>query len=208
MSSSLYAYNRYNLRKEQGLCVTCGKVKPVEGKTQCQACKDRNANYQKKSRKMFDELGLCVRCGKEKQAIGFKMCPECIEKSNEINRKSVRRTGGLEKKYKHRKKKGICVSCGNPAAEGRVRCESCIEKHKAYQKKYELKKKFGKASRSDRYSLGLCYLCGNPLDTDKRFCSKCCDMAIKNVKSNWKKDYSQHTWSKDNNLVFGGVNNG
>ena len=94
---------RYDMLKEKNLCVCCGKVPPLEGKTRCQACTDASNEKRRKRRaeaslderryinqirmeKAYKrrierfERGVCTECGKVKPNPGKRMCPACWAK--------------------------------------------------------------------------------------------------------------------------------
>lgn len=62
-------------RKAAGLCTSCGKCQPKEGRAKCQACMDREVKYvqtyvTKWPQARFDEMwrlqgGLCAICKKQ-----------------------------------------------------------------------------------------------------------------------------------------------
>jgi predicted nucleic acid-binding Zn ribbon protein len=87
--------------------------------------------------------------------------------------------------YYYRKRHGLCVQCGEPAAPGRVRCLNCLDavnvacmitrsrwtddrKKKEKEKLTEQKK-----MRRVRYrEEGRCVICGKPADPGRRMCKK------------------------------------
>ena len=58
-----------------------------------------------------------------------------------------------KERYQYLKAQGLCVSCGNKAAEGKARCEECLNK--------DTERHFAKRSRYK--SEGLCTQCGDKL---------------------------------------------
>lgn len=77
-------------RKAAGLCTTCGKHPPKEGRLQCEACLARYRRYCEKSRRkrgvlpkdMIFNKSRCCRCMREVPLVsGKKMCPECYKKA-------------------------------------------------------------------------------------------------------------------------------
>lgn len=77
-------------RKVAGLCTTCGKRPPKEGRLQCEACLARYRGYCEKSRRkrgvlpkdMVFDKSRCCRCMREVPLVsGKKMCPECYKKA-------------------------------------------------------------------------------------------------------------------------------
>ena len=55
-----------------------------------------------------------------------------------------------KERYEARKAAGLCVLCGKPAAEGKVKCAECTEKEKKYNKEL----------REWRKSINICTACG------------------------------------------------
>lgn len=103
----------------QGLCGTCGRLPCLEGKTDCQCCRDRRAARQreryaaaKKSgvelraakREKFKELGLCSRCGNREPVAGRLTCKECLDKIHAYHQSL------LTEIYQHYGNR--CVCCG------------------------------------------------------------------------------------------------
>lgn len=77
-------------RKAAGLCTTCGKRPPKEGRLQCETCSARYKRYNEKSRRKRGVLpkdmvfngSRCCRCMREVPLVsGKKMCPECYKKA-------------------------------------------------------------------------------------------------------------------------------
>lgn len=200
----------YNLRKENHLCVKCGK--PNDSTTVCCSnCREKINKYGRESRLFFKENGICPRCRKNRI---FKNENECVEC----------RAGHLTFYYEHRKNndgyknnksiygkevrqqctsQGICVMCRkNKAIPGKTKCMRCTQKYNAYFRKYYERDKItsGELTRHERVENGLCYYCGEKIDViGKRACSKCC------------KEYSTHFnqeirpanyWKNDNAMVF------
>lgn len=88
----------YYGKKEEGLCVNCGKKKAYNGSVFCyecmlrskRVCKEYETNVRKKYCK---EIGLCTRCGAERVP-GRTVCAECLKKMQEcieINRKNAKK---------------------------------------------------------------------------------------------------------------------
>ena len=77
----------YKERKEQGICVTCGKHEAQTGKVRCGKClaKDRRMHIKKARAEgvlphsMLGNGEYCYTCGKP--ANGAKLCPKCLETS-------------------------------------------------------------------------------------------------------------------------------
>lgn len=68
-----------------------------------------------------------------------------------------------KEKYDMRKAAGLCVSCGKPAAEGKVICGECADKRNKYKKElYEWRKSIGictQCGKNPAYKGGMCLVC-------------------------------------------------
>ena len=77
----------YYDRKENGLCVRCGKKEATVGTT-CLECyvkhKRSRDDWRRRSGtvKGYAEAGLCIRCGAVPEA-GRNLCPFCLQKQRE-----------------------------------------------------------------------------------------------------------------------------
>ncbi len=79
---------RYHEKKEQGLCVRCGKRKFESGRTLCTICLYKKQRYEQESRERKGiEIprservanGLCYTCGNPLDRDG-RICVSCAEK--------------------------------------------------------------------------------------------------------------------------------
>jgi NMD protein affecting ribosome stability and mRNA decay len=68
-------------RKEQGLCVECGKVNDRQRKLLCQSCQDKMVERRRQEREHRKELELCPQCGNPVDKEGYITCTACIEKA-------------------------------------------------------------------------------------------------------------------------------
>lgn len=80
--------------------------------------------------------GRCVQCAQPAFA-GRTMCAECLYKLTlrNIGRKlsedqKVQVYKAHRESYWARKASGLCVTCGKPAVQGRVRCMECLLKNR------------------------------------------------------------------------------
>ena len=194
----------YDRRKEQGICVLCGKEKPKEGYVCCEQCKEKQKIYQRETREYYRNLGICTRCGKNKLFGEEKECPECVAKMYELNLK-YKENGKFdyrEWRRKHMvslKEKGLCVSCGrSKAKEGRASCEYCLIKNRERSREYRMKKNETGISRSERASYGLCYFCGKEIGGNGRICKNCSEKAIVKL----PKKNQNEIWKNQNKILF------
>lgn len=80
--------NRRQKLREAGLCTSCGKRKPADGKVQCKLCRNRHNTIARERRRRqgvisFDERGngvYCLRCCKPVETEGEKFCTSCYSK--------------------------------------------------------------------------------------------------------------------------------
>lgn len=122
----------YASRKENGLCVKCGKPND-NGKVLCDYC----TIYNRKYNKIKKSNNQCLQCG-EPISNHATYCKTCRKKNQTEYRKSL---------YNNRKENGLCTRCGKPNNnQPKLTCTICEE----YQR--ELKATYNKS--------GVCDLCG------------------------------------------------
>lgn len=170
--------NTYQNRKENGLCVRCGKCTPEKGKVMCAECSKKQNVYQKKMRDFRKKLGFCPRCGKNKLFGEENACPECNAKEY-VNTMNSRKKNGKEhynrihsewskKEHQRRIEHGICTRCGKRRADfGFKTCSICRIKIRE-----EKRIRYGKPDRRERYEKALCYFCDNPIKEGYKVCEK------------------------------------
>lgn len=194
----------YNRRKEQGICVICGKEKSRKNSVACEWCSEKQRIYIKETRDFYRKLGYCPRCGKNKLFGDEKTCPECLAENAIIKKRSREKLKKTDMDYfrerqERLKQAGLCCTgCGRKRAEGKTYCKICLIKHRERSREYRRKKKGQDLQRSERPSYGLCYTCGAELDRDRRACVKCAEKAAKNL----HKTRDNKLWRKSNNLLF------
>jgi len=140
-------YQRY---REAGRCGNCGQP-PVEGKSRCQNCMDKQNNKNKEIR----IKGLCSQC-REPAVKNKSLCSDCLNKQNEKRTKN--------------KVLGRCRYCGKTPVKGKSACQKCLNSHHKSNKKRSTK----------RLSLNVCRDCGKPTRENKTCCQKCLDKSNKN----------------------------
>ena len=196
--------NIYQKRKAMGVCVDCGKNKPVEGILSCEKCRIKNNKRHTENRVFYQSLGLCGRCGKNKLFGNEKECPECLAMMYAINIKSRKIHAQTGKDYYHRemkrlKENGMCRGCRKKKREeGHTYCTTCLIKKRERSRRDRMKKE-KPTDRSERVSNGLCYFCGNPIDRDGRSCKSCAERNTKNLPLDigGKNEY----WRQQNKLI-------
>ena len=98
-----YHKSMYQQRKEAGMCVRCGKRKPLYNDLRCGICKEK-MTLRRQERRVRDgrltrqerlEQGFCYFCGAE-TVPGMKVCEKhrqvCIENGNKSSREIQRNT--------------------------------------------------------------------------------------------------------------------
>lgn len=136
------------------MCMSCGKVPPVDGMVLCQRCRERRnaakkkyyanrtfvqrlneAERERNRRKAWAESGLCSVCGQRPPMEGKKRCEVCIEKERAYYDKTRDNTNAKRRDIRaERKTRGICIQCGvRDAMPGKSRCGECL----AYQASVE-----------------------------------------------------------------------
>lgn len=176
----------YWYRRENHLCTKCGCEMPDgDSRTRCDFCrgKDKQRKEQRKS------TGTCTICGKEDAytMIGRSLCAECAERNNEQHKK--RRGEGAEwvereklqhrEKYNMRKRKHLCVMCGNVMRENYsfFRCEHCRQ----YGRYWYRKKSPEKIGHSEAHNFNLCVWCIKRPAAHGKLCEVCYPKSLKNI---------------------------
>lgn len=184
----------YHRRKENGLCVECGK--PLDNvHVMCNECRIKANEERNKTRKYYQEKGICPRCRKEKLFGDEKQCLTCKTKAyakivpnrdrehyNKVHREWSRRT------HQEFVEKGICTRCRKRKADhGYKTCGICRNR----DAETERLRNFGKPKRSERAEMGLCYFCCEPVKPGHKTCQRCYDRCVENSR---KQDRSNHVW--------------
>lgn len=193
MATSIYQQRFIERRKEQGLCLKCGKALDREG-IYCTECRKIINESQQQTRHWYQSHGICPRCGKNDLFGDEKVCPECNAKAYENILRSRERLGkdycnaqhATWAKNEHHKRieEGICTRCGKRKADaGYKTCGICRAKIRKYKRI-----KYGKPNRSERYNQGLCYFCDNPIKDGYKVCEKHYQMNVEKSNSNKAKD--------------------
>jgi hypothetical protein len=126
-SSSSPKHRRLYIRRvEQGLCVSCGKVKPPEGRRRCDKCLVRYPGggtpvSLKAWRDSKVALGLCSKCGKFPHAENRKLCTDCLRTCLDNTRRRLAENPNLSKEGKRK----LFLECLD--AYGGRRCACCGE---------------------------------------------------------------------------------
>lgn len=197
---------RYWERKNNHLCVVCGKQNETD-KALCPECRAKKNEYYRKNTKFYASLHLCTRCGKNRTFGEEKICPEC--RAIKATAQSLHGLTDEQKKnryarrcrrYHERLQQGICTLCGRRSAvEGRAKCGICAAKSRERQREYQNRRKTG-IPRTERVQNGLCYTCGSRLDREgKAMCSRCESISRKNLE---KARGCNAYWKKDDKMIY------
>jgi len=100
----------YERRRQEGLCIACGKRPPAEGKTRCPACM---STHNKGTKKRFHARVRAGKCGcGATRSKRFTTCKRCREK----NKRNMKKAGP---KYRRR------VKLAAFEAYGGAKCRCC-----------------------------------------------------------------------------------
>ena len=129
----------YHQRKNSGVCVSCGKQKPVPDRVRCEQCLDKDRQENRLKREMLKSLGICARCGKVSVFKGETLCPECRAKHmnaveqyrrNHPEKYKAMHDVANKKRTDYLRANGICITCGKRKVyDGCVQCSICLIKN-------------------------------------------------------------------------------
>lgn len=153
----------YEWYKEHGICVRCGQMDAVKGKTKCVTCLEKNAESQRRLRE--------------------KKSAEELELQAEKNKAYYR------ERYQKLKEAGLCVNCAKPqVSTSKVYCIDCAIKNQRRNNK----RKCG-IERYERKVYGKCYVCNDPVGKNGNLCDKCYAMVCANLPTKMnEKLYKMH----------------
>lgn len=113
---------RRRARKDEGLCTSCGRNRPADGRSICEPCRDVQRTIERERYAACKLAGACVRC-KQPTVGESSRCGRCAVLEAERT-PPERRRAFSRKRYARRKARGLCVDCAVPAA-GSARCPRC-----------------------------------------------------------------------------------
>lgn len=176
MAKNIYVQRMREKRKQNNLCLACGKELDREG-IYCLSCRDKINTDVKETRKWYQDNGICPRCRKNKLFGDEKNCPECtayaytmIMPKREQNREHYNETHAEWSRRKHQEmiEKGICTRCRKRKSDyGYKTCGICRNEGREYKRM-----KYGKPSRAERHTKGLCYFCDKPIKQGYKVCEE------------------------------------
>lgn len=135
--------SKYWERVSQGVCVECGRNKPIPGRRKCKSCSDKRQKYIAESRAFYISIKICPICHRNTLFGDETRCLECtVARENKVeSRKPIDKIAMRtyqKAHYENCKKDRICPTCGGKTCYGYVRCPRCREKNR----KYVAKKRF------------------------------------------------------------------
>lgn len=109
----------FKSRRQQGLCIHCGKTAPADGRYSCQKCLDRMKARVRKLHRQRIEEGLCHRCGKRRATEFTVNCADCyFKQAARINLRSSSHWQILKDKWY--KQEGACPYSGELMVLGKT----------------------------------------------------------------------------------------
>lgn len=176
---SEYQQQLCKTRKENNLCVWCGKPLDREGAI-CQACANKSKERSKERRDYLLKIGVCPVCGKRPITTGgYKSCVVCRthasdrEKNLRTKEKSEHLSIYYKQKRTARESQGLCTVCGkNKAEPGFKTCLDCRKKKRKYNHIYVTK--YTLSDRELWKGQGRCARCGSEdMHEASVLCEKC-----------------------------------
>ena len=114
---------RQHRRRAAGLCIRCGRGRPVDGASSCGNCLEARRSADRQTYAARRATGLCTRCAITTFE-GASLCGPCTviearyrEAKNESNRR----------RYAERRAAWVCTRCSRPSF-GASRCEPCAKR--------------------------------------------------------------------------------
>ena len=156
MENKEYLRERYSWLKAHGICVHCGKRDAWNGRTICEYCIERLANYSAARQRQLSE--------------------EQREAARARNKA----------RYWNNRESGKCIACGSPTTVGvRCLNCSLIHKKRNKERYYQKKAESAYTTVwEERKDKGLCHSCGVPLpenNTHGRMCAACAERGARNL---------------------------
>ena len=187
MAKNIYVKRMRDKRKQNNLCIACGKELDREG-IYCLSCRNKINADTNETRKWYQDNGICPRCKKNKLFGDEKNCVECTAYGyaytmprREENREHYNKVHAEWSKRTHQEMidKGICTRCRNRKADyGYKTCGICRAEDREYKRI-----KYGKPSRTERYAKGLCYFCDKSIKQGYKVCEEHYQRNVANARS-------------------------
>ena len=74
--SNIYQKRLYDRRKQNGLCIDCGKPLDRDG-LRCISCRSKKSENERRNKQCYKEVGICPICRKVPIGSSESSCPEC-----------------------------------------------------------------------------------------------------------------------------------
>ena len=99
----------------------------------------------------YKEHGICPKCKKEYAAPGRVFCEKClkIKAADAMKYGSEYNAMKCKERRERLKAKGLCVSCGKPAVEGKVLCVNCARRNAEAQQVRKMKKRISRKKEKE-----------------------------------------------------------
>ena len=172
--SNIYQKRLYDRRKQNGLCIDCGKPLDRDG-LRCISCRSKKSENERRNKQCYKEVGICPICRKVPIGSSESSCPECranesIQCNNRRNKsEEARKRYNQEHKqwakltYKKDVEKGICPRCRKRKAKAGTKKKTWIEN-------------------------GLCCFCGGKVKDGYKVCEKHYQMNVEKSRSRKAKE--------------------
>ncbi len=116
---------RRRARRDAGLCTSCGRGPPADGRSICEPCRGEQRAIERERYVARRATGHCVRCARPAFS-GLSRCGRCSALEAERT-SSERRSAAGKKRYARRRARWECVDCSAPVASS-ARCEGCARR--------------------------------------------------------------------------------
>lgn len=188
-------------RKDNNLCLSCGKPLDRKG-VNCIDCNNKKNEEYRKTKQAYIDCGICYRCRKNPIMGVEKMCPECRAKlatwkenrpEEKIEMAKEQTRISHTKKRQYCRENGICYNCKKrESLPNKKLCSICREKLNRKNMEYYAKNKIG-LTKDEKIEKGICIWCDNPAKDGKKICElhykKCIENLEKRRKPNeeWRR---------------------
>ena len=116
---------RRRARRDAGLCTSCGRCRPADGRSICEPCRGEQRATERERYAARRAAGRCVRCG-QPAFRGSSRCGRCAVLEAERT-SPERRKAAARKRYARRRAQRACVDCSVPVADT-ARCPICARR--------------------------------------------------------------------------------
>ena len=115
---------RQRARRAAGLCIRCGRSRPVDGASSCDDCLEARRVADRQTYAARRSAGFCTRCGTP----AFEGAPVCGPCSVIEAGYQPRKNENNRARYAERRARWICTHCGRKPSFGASRCEDCARR--------------------------------------------------------------------------------